>query len=483
MFNAWIKKLRQGIQINKGLEGGDAAKEKEGDKALNTAQDKTATAWSPNDSQRNELKMNDAKKAEVNSNPSAGFETSPLDPIISEPEKNKKKSETMDGNVNQSLKPSDNTVEISLASEVKKVEIEKLEAGASIIPGGYVMATDALNRIRADKAGIFQRAAAKVESGELSLIGWGLSLPRVQKLTAEHEGKPWFFIGDIHGDFLAWHRLLERVRQEKDFRLCFLGDLVDRGPLNIECFAAILEAAEKYPNQILWILGNHDEGLRFNPNPKAEKKFSSKVEPAEFVDILNTQHDGISPLQLETWGKLFISICSRLPRAVLFSDGLLATHGGVPLQDRWGTLKTLEAFHHERALGDFTWARATNYPSKLGWKYDPEKRLTSSTFEFGYKDMDGFCKAVETIFPVKRVVRGHDHVENGFEVPANYKNIPLLTINGFGFNYLSNSVANYRPKLALGFAVPGQLPRVDEVAYLPEEHADVYPPTEKPAAS
>lgn len=372
--------------------------------------------------------------------------------------------------------PSNAAVSSPAAALVPVVQESKPKT-PSTVPTDYVLATDALKRIRAEMAGIFQRAAAKVESGELGLIGWGLTRPRVQKLAAEHEGKPWFFIGDIHGDFLAWHRLFERVRQEKDFRLCFLGDLIDRGPLHIECFAALLEAVEKYPTQILWILGNHDEGLRFNP--KAEKRFSSSVEPSESVEFMNAGHDGVTQRQLEAWGKLFIQICRRLPRAVFFADGLLATHGGVPLQDRWDTLKTLEAFHHERTLGDFTWARATNYPSKLGWKYDLERRLTSSAFEFGYKDIDGFCKAVEKVFPVKRVVRGHDHPEHGFEIPANYKNTPLLTINGFGFNYLSNSVANYRPKLALGVGVPGQLPRVEEIAYLPEEHAGVYPPQEQ----
>jgi len=388
--------------------------------------------------------------------------------------------ETTDSGVKEVPQPIA-TVVAAPVIEVKTPPSEASEAAAKSSPADYIPAQDALKRIRAEMAAIFQRAAAKVDSGELPLIGWGLTLPRVQKMAAEHEGKLWFFIGDIHGDFLAWHWLFERVRQEKDFRLCFLGDLVDRGPLDLECFAALLEAVEKYPNQILWILGNHDEGLRFNP--KAEKKFSSSVEPSEFVDSLNAEHDGITTKQLEAWGKLFISICRRLPRAVLFSDGLLATHGGVPLQDRWDTLKTLEAFHQERALGDFTWSRATNYPTKLGWKYDPEKRLTSSAFEFGYKDIDGFCKAVEQVFPVKRIVRGHDHVENGFEVPANYKNTPVLTINGFGFNYLSNSVANYRPNLALGVAVAGKLPRVEEVAYLPEEYTIVYPPIEKPAAA
>lgn len=363
------------------------------------------------------------------------------------------------------------------ASEVKKAEPTSTNSHTKSVSADYIPATDALKRIRTEMVGIFQHAAARVDSGELALIGWGLTQPRVQKLADEHERKPWFFVGDIHGDFLAWHRLFERVRQEEDFRLCFLGDLVDRGPLHLECFAALLEAAEQNPKRILWILGNHDQGLQWNPK---EKRYSSSVEPAEFADYLNAPQDGITPQQLGDWGKLFVSICRRLPRAVLFADGLLATHGGVPLQDRWETLKTLEAFHHERCLGDFTWSRATKYPSKLGWKYDPERRLRSSDFEFGYKDLDGFCKAVEEVFPVKCIVRGHDHVENGFEIPPNYRNIPLLTINGFGFNHSSNSVASYREKLALGVGVSGQLPRVEEVAYLSEEHSGVYPRKENP---
>jgi len=345
------------------------------------------------------------------------------------------------------------------------------------VPSDYVSAPDALNRIRREMAGIFQCAAARVDAGELKLIGWGLTQPRVQKLAAEHEAKPWFFVGDIHGDFLAWHRLFERVRQEKDFRLCFLGDLVDRGPLHLECFAALLEAVEQHPDRILWILGNHDEGVRYVSKP--EKHFESSVEPGEFAEYLNTNHEGVDQQQKQAWGDLFIDVCRRLPRAVLFGDGLLATHGGVPLQDRWDTLGKMEAFHHQRSLGDFTWSRATSYPSKLGWKYDRARRATSSAFEFGYRDLEGFCRAVETVFPVKRVVRGHDHVENGFETPEKYKSIPLLTINGFGFNYLTNSVADYRLKLALGVGVPGDLPRVEPVSYLPEEYTGVYPLTIK----
>ena len=338
-------------------------------------------------------------------------------------------------------------------------------------PPSAVPAEQALAEIRREMAGIFDRASQTVTSGELGLIGWGLRQPRVQNLAAEHNDKHWFFIGDIHGDFLAWHRLFERVRHEPDFRLCFLGDLVDRGPMDIECFAAFLQAAEKHPGQLLWILGNHDGGLQFN----IEGKFQSRVDPAEFADWLNEPTGGRSAKEVQPWGRLFIDICKHLPRAVLFPGGLLAVHGGVPLEDRWDSLNTLEAFQHERCLEDFTSTRATPYPRRLGWKMDKTRRQRSSDFEFGYQDLKGFCQAAQGVLSVQRIVRGHDHVEKGCEQPDCYKDVPLLTLNGFGFNYLNNSVRKYRPSLVLGVWRKGELPRVEEVTCPSEEHAAVYP--------
>ena len=126
-------------------------------------------------------------------------------------------------------------------------------------------------------------------------------------------------------------------------------------------------------------------------------------------------------------------------------------------------------------MADFTWSRASAHPIKAGWKYDPARRATSSAFEYGYKDLEGFCKAVEGIFSVKRMIRGHDHVANGAEVMTEYKLIPVLTLNGFGFDYLSNSVAKYRPALTLGVGVSGELPGVERVDYPIEDYSSVYP--------
>lgn len=342
-------------------------------------------------------------------------------------------------------------------------------AGAEL--GITVLAHQELIRIRKEMPAIFERAAKKIATGEVELIGWGLTLPRVQKLAPEHETKPWHFVGDIHGDFLALHRLLQRVFQEQDFRLCFLGDLIDRGPMHIECFAALLDAVEKHPHQIMWVLGNHDDGVRWNWTDR--KFFAARgIEPAEFVAWLNTPPEGYKSEQVQAWGRLFLDIAARLPRAMLFNDGLLATHGGVPLADRWPFLKTMEAFHHTRCLDDFTWSRLVNYPKRVGWT--TERRQNSSDFGLGYLDLEGFCQTAQSVFPVSRVVCGHEHIENGWEKPDCYKKIPVLKINGFGFDYLNNSVSKYRTSIVIGIGKSGQLPKVENVPFSPEEYSGVY---------
>jgi hypothetical protein len=332
-------------------------------------------------------------------------------------------------------------------------------------------ALDELHRVRAAMPEILKYANEQLNCGTLPFLFWGAQWSPVQEVIAPHADGVWLFIGDIHGDFFALHTLLEEASRHPDSYICFLGDIVDRGPHGIECFARILEFAENLRNtsrssfpRVAWILGNHDEAL--STNPKADKKFRSNVEPAEFVDYLN----GLipSPLQeseLTEYGRLFIDICERLPRAILFPSGLLATHGGIPLEDRWQYLKTMESLNHKRCLEDFTWTRASKVPTKKGWKYDPQRRTYSSSFEYGYRDLEGFCKAVENFFPVKSLVRGHDHVEGGYEIPEEFSAIPVLTLNGFGFHHLSNAFSSYRTKLIIGLSKNGDFPKVVQIPY------------------
>jgi hypothetical protein len=358
----------------------------------------------------------------------------------------------------------------------QSVASESSVPGESLVPStaaseSHLSALEAFNDIKSRMPQILSKTSTALKKNNLPLIGWGPFASRIQQLELLPDAEQWYFIGDLHNDFLAWHCLFNKVKENPNFRLCFVGDLVDRGPHHLECFAALLDAAFEHKDQILWILGNHDEGVKYSP--REDKKFSSTVVPSEFASWLNEPSAEWTPKQLEDWGTLFVDVCAHLPRAALFSDGLLATHGGIPLEDRWGTLKNIESFNHPRTLDDFTWTRAASEPKRAGWMYDPDKRKRSSDFEFGYKDFNKFCQSVAEVFPVKRAVRGHDHVESGAQFLKEYTEYPVLTLNGFGFDYLTNSVKNYR-KLALGVGVLDELPRVEYVSYSDQDYEDIY---------
>ena len=361
----------------------------------------------------------------------------------------------------KSDKPAETLAQPAVTPATSESTLAATTQPARIIQPAAATVRAEMDRVRSSMANILAKAEAEVNCGTIPLISWGIARSRIGLVTSVEAEKPWFIIGDLHGDFVAWHHLYERIQKEPDFRVLFLGDLVDRGPHSLECVAALFEAILKYPNQFLWIMGNHDEALSVD---KATGNFRTSVEPAEFLEELKRPTAWATQEQLDRWGKLFINITQRLPRAVVFPDGLLATHGGVPLRDQWEQLKSTEAFHAEKCLRDFTWTRAANKPRSL---FDLDRRrMGSSDFQYGFKDLDDFCAKCGELFnaQIKRVVRGHDHVEHGVDTPSGFVKTPLLTINGFGFNYLTNDPMNYRAKLALGLYRNGETPTIEDIA-------------------
>jgi hypothetical protein len=239
------------------------------------------------------------------------------------------------------------------------------------------------------------------------------------------DGDSWWFLGDVHGDYFALHTLMNSIlSREPNANICFLGDIVDRGNDDAACLGLILLAGLERPGKTIWVAGNHDEAVYIH----SSGRFRSTVDPAEFADWLNDSLD-YTPEFREELGREFVALVKRLPRAVLFPDGLLAVHGGVPLADRWNSIQTLDDLRSPDNLRDFVWTRVP-----LGGKKRVLVDRFSSGASFGADDLDGFARHVSAFFPVKRLVRGHDHHKPGFETPAIYKNVPLLTVNTFAFD-------------------------------------------------
>lgn len=313
----------------------------------------------------------------------------------------------------------------------------------------------------------------RIEFPEASPFGLCGSFPKVRLITEELLGNPsrWFFLGDIHGDFHALHYQLDFIaRTGPDFRVVLLGDIADRGPDSAECFLLLLRRASKHPGQFFWIAGNHD--ICFSESGGV---FTSSVEPAEFLDFLNGGPESERAIRQEI-GRHFIKITDSLPRALIFADGLLATHGGFPLVDLQGKIplgspveEIFAWINQPEFLQDFTWTRLTRYKRKI-----PNRDRKGCSY--GFEDFADFCRLFPESRPVRRMITGHEHFDEGWMVHATYQPFPAATLTGFGFPTMGGpaTAENYRKSWFVARHRENQLPEPLEIP-VPEDKQLIFP--------
>ena len=220
----------------------------------------------------------------------------------------------------------------------------------------------------------------------------------------EVQGRDWWFIGDIHGDIRALKCIVGKIRSEsEDSRIVFLGDIFDRnledgGFETVKCFLSMLRDGN---GEIIWLAGNHDTSLQYD---EGAKKFPIATNRSEFAKFLNEHPD------LRSFGKELVRIIGTLPEALVFPDGLIASHGGVPHVDVSEKIKSLADFETVECSNDFTWGRMT----EAKFKY-PDR--TSRGHELGRQDFEKFCERSAEAFkeagcetPVSGIVFGHQHL-------------------------------------------------------------------------
>ena len=218
------------------------------------------------------------------------------------------------------------------------------------------------------------------------------------------QGRDWWFVGDIHGDVWALKCIVGKIRSEsKDSRIVFLGDIFDRnledgGFETVKCFLSMLRDGN---GEIIWLAGNHDTSLQYD---EGAKKFPIATNRSEFVRFLNEHAD------LHEFGKELVRIIGTLPEALVFPDGLIASHGGVPHVDISEKIKALRDFETIECSNDFTWGRMTEAKFKF-----PDR--TSRGHELGRTDFEKFCERSEEVFKntgcpnrVSGIVFGHQHL-------------------------------------------------------------------------
>lgn len=240
-----------------------------------------------------------------------------------------------------------------------------------------------------------------------------------------------WFAGDIHGDLAALEAIvshaLGHTSPGKLPCVVLLGDLCDDGPHSHEVVVRVLELMLDDRLRLCLVRGNHDEALSFD---EASSTFRSTVDPAQYCEWLNRQPPDSAEHEV---ARCMIKIWDTAPRAVFVhhpEGGLLAVHGGVPHTDLYGTIRACyrdgqPPFSSPRCHLDFVWLRMHSRAKKR-----LPNRL-SKTCELGIEDVIGFCDLVREMlgFPVATIIRGHDHVEERYEVLTKYEPLRVVTIN------------------------------------------------------
>ncbi|MGA3059560.1 MAG: metallophosphoesterase family protein [Candidatus Bathyarchaeia archaeon] len=238
--------------------------------------------------------------------------------------------------------------------------------------------------------------------GNLTIVNW---LVKVEPLGEA------LVIGDLHGDFsslkniLQTSQFIEKIEENKEATLIFLGDYGDRGDQSAEIYYIILKLKLAFPRQIVLLRGNHEA-------PK---------------DLLGYPHD--LPFQFqnrfgEDWKKAYEktrALFAYLYNAVFVEDRYLMVHGGVSaeitsLQD----IAQAQENHSEALLEDLLWS-------------DPDENVQgTSSSPRGAGKLFG-KKVTEKILGklnAKILIRSHESSDLGFKINHAGKVLTLFSRKG-----------------------------------------------------
>jgi len=319
--------------------------------------------------------------------------------------------------------------------------------------------------LRARMRGIVEELEARLDSerGVPMLFDdqRGTPLDRALRIT-EVSDQPLWFVGDLHGDLLALDAALTLISREgeresvESARIVLLGDLFDDGGYGLETVLRVFELVLQRSQSVCLLAGNHDEALGYNG-----ARFTATVAPSDFSDFLNANlaHEWIGRA-----GKLAVRIVAHAPRALFFPDGLLAAHGGFPLTDLHQRLAETGDWNDPQCLTDFVWTRA--HPRAK--KKLPNR--TSRGSQFGYQDFAAFCVLSAKLGrPVTHMVRGHDHVDERYEIYPAYAATPVLTTVALSRRLVRELFGAFVRVPTIARWVNGALPQVYRL-HIPAQH-------------
>ena len=235
----------------------------------------------------------------------------------------------------------------------------------------------------------------------------------------------YYFVGDIHSDDFIIRRILEncdffkKIVSEKNIRLIFLGDYVDRGKEHLKTIGEILILKYIFPGNIYLKKGNHDGGFLEGDGVKlcVGKPLEDKMEDyfILFLDILTKKNGSFSKELIKKYLELFNSMA--IINIIIMEDKIiLGAHGGLPRphrekKDIYGYIKSIMDLTDESIIDSIGKTIVQNILWSDPLRGDQELREDSGRFRFKEEEFYEFSR----IFGVDIFIRGHEAHENGCE--------------------------------------------------------------------
>lgn len=195
-----------------------------------------------------------------------------------------------------------------------------------------------------------------------------------------------YVMSDIHGCYDEFQAMLKKINfdPEKD-ELIIAGDIVDRGPQNLE----MLRYMESKPKGVTFILGNHDEdflyycrGLIHIINEKLYKEdFCAIYKSASFKRFVKDHYETVRNLIIENedltikdfinWKNCFLEMPYYIERKVN-NKNYIIVHGGYITQENYNAHGRTLYYNYglENIEQYYVWARYNEQIYEGGGKKD-----------------------------------------------------------------------------------------------------------------
>jgi len=230
-----------------------------------------------------------------------------------------------------------------------------------------------------------------------------------------------YVIGDIHGNLDTLLKLIELINKNNPSLVIFLGDIVDRGPKQLECLLIILALKILFPLKYYILRGNH-ETLEMNQYYGFFQDFLSRFnDQSKFNKILR--------------------IYNLLPICASINKTILCLHGGIP-QDI-DILKKLKGKKSKDLSTIFKCISQSIY--QIMWN-DPKSGLKgfSDSFRgpgikfFGFEVFGKFMEANS----LKYLIRAHECFPEGYRCFFNKRLVSIFSSANYR-GYFSPNPASY----------------------------------------